>query len=106
MVQLVASLTINPDEPEALAKYLETTTPLIEKVGAKVVQQIELGTPVVGEAPCKLLMMVEYPSHAAIEAVFESDEYKSIIPIREKAFTDYNICIVKKGGLVESFALD
>ena len=98
MIQVIASLTINPDESDALARYHEATTPLIEKAGARIVQQLELEDPVVGEMPGKILMMIEYPSQEALEGVFNSAEYKSIIPYREKAFLEYNICIVKKDG--------
>ena len=74
---------------------------MIEKAGARIVQQMELEEPVVGSLPGKILMMIEYPSHEALEGVFNSQEYKSIIPYREKAFLEYNICIVKKDGAQE-----
>ena len=71
MVQVVASLSINPDEPEAVATYFGVAMPLIEKVGAKVLQKIEVGEPVVGEQPSELVMLVEYPSYEDVERVLE-----------------------------------
>ena len=99
MVQVVASLTINPDEPEAVETYFETAMPLLEKVDAKVVQRLELGTAVIGERPSEVVMLVDYPSYEAVESVFNSPEYKAIAPTRDKAFLKYNVCIVNKNEL-------
>lgn len=99
MVQLIASLTINEKEPEALQAYFETVNPLIEAMGGKVLQRIDVGDPVVGEAMPRLLMVVEYPSREAIQGVFESEAYKSIIPARKLAFSTYNICLVEDSEL-------
>ena len=101
MVQVVASLSINPEEPEAVEAYFAVAMPLIEKAGAKVVQKIEVGEVVVGEQPSEMVMLVEYPSYEAVEGVFKSPEYRAIIPKREKAFLKYNVCIVSKNDLVE-----
>ena len=100
MVQVVASLSINPDEPEAVDAYFGVAMPLIEKVGAKVLQKIEVGEAVIGEQPSELVMLVEYPDYESIERVFESIEYQAIIPTREKAFLKYNVRIVTKNDLV------
>lgn len=100
MVQVVASLTINPEEPEALDTYFGVAMPLIDKVGAKVIQKIEVGDPVVGEQPSELVMLVEYPSYEAVEKVFKSAEYQAVIPFREKAFLKYNVCIVSKNDTI------
>lgn len=100
MIQVVASLTINPTEPKALQAYFDVAMPLIEKVGAKLVQKIEIGDPVVGDKLSSILMLVDYPSHEAVEAVFDSPEYKSIIPMRKRAFLKYNVCIVSTNELV------
>ena len=94
MIQVVASMAFNPQEPEALQTYFDVAMPLLEKVGAKVAQKIEVGDPVIGEKASEIVMLVDYPSYDAIDSVFESDEYKAVIPIRDKAFLKYNVCIV------------
>lgn len=100
MIEVVASLTINPEEPEALQAYFNVAQKLIDKVGARVVQKIELGDDVIGEKASELLMLVEYADQEAVNRVFQSDEYQSIIPEREKAFLKYNVCFVVKNELV------
>ena len=96
MVQVVASLTINPEEPEALQKYFGVAMPLIEKAGGKICQRIELGKPIIGEQSTETVMLVDYPSFDSVERVFQSPEYKTAIPHRDKAFLKYNVCIVSK----------
>jgi len=39
-------------------------------------------------------VMVEYPDRAAVDTVFESPEYKAVIPIRDIAFADYQVTVV------------
>lgn len=95
MIQLLASLTINAREPEALQKYFEIANPLVEKFGGQVLKTLEIGKPIVGNKPSELILLVEYPSRDAVEELFGSDEYKSTIPYREKAFLVYNICLIE-----------
>ncbi len=99
MVQVVASMAFNPQEPEALQTYFDVAMPLLQKVGAKVAQKIEVRDPVIGVKASEIVMLVDYPSYDAIDRVFESDEYKAVIPIRDKAFLKYNVCIVNDNVL-------
>lgn len=93
-VTIVALVTINEDEPQALAKYLAVTMPLLEKAGAKIVQRFEVQEMVVGHRPAKTIMVVEYPDRSAIDWVFKSAEYQSVKEIRDVAFLDYQVSIV------------
>lgn len=99
MIQLIASLSIDESEPEALQKYFETANPLIERYGGRVVSKFDVGQSIVGKKPSELLMLVEYPSRASVDALFNSEEYKSIIPFRDTAFRVYNICLVEPSGV-------
>lgn len=100
MVQVMASLTVNPEEPEALEHYFEIASMLMQKVGAKIVQKIEFGAAVIGEKGAEMVMLVNYPSYQAIDMVFKSPEYQMLIPFRDKAFLKYNICIVSNNNMV------
>lgn len=102
MIQVVASLTTNPDAPEAVQAYMETAMRLIDGAGARVTQRIEVGAPLIGDRPAKILLLVDYPSHAAIRQVFEDPGYKALIPTRQRAFLEYNICIVDQNEMLDS----
>ncbi len=93
-VQVVACIAINPDEPEALQAYFDATLPLLEEVGARVLQRLDITDVVVGQKMGETLMVVEYPDLGALDRVFESDRYKAIIPMRDKAFSTYNVSVL------------
>ena len=99
MIQVVASLTINPEAPEAVQTYFDVALPLIQNAGAKVVQKIDVGETIVGDPPVKILMLVDYPSREAVLRVFESVEYRSIVEARKQAFLEYNVSFVSSNSL-------
>ena len=101
MIEVIASLTFNAEEPKAVETYFQVATQLMEKAGAKVTQQIQVGASVIGEQAMEIVMLVEYPSFDALEDVFKSEEYQALIPIRDKAFVKYNVCVVNKNDIVE-----
>lgn len=100
MIQVIASLTTNPNEPDALQSYLDVAQELLARVGARMSQKIVFGDSVVGEQASEMILVVDYPSYKAIDDVFQSPEYRDIIETRDKAFLKYNICIVDDNELV------
>lgn len=92
-ITVVAMTSINEDEPMALAEYLSVTGPLLQRAGAKILKRFTVNEVVVGHRPAKTVFIVEYPNRDAVEAVFGSEEYKSIIPARDLAFTEYNVTV-------------
>ena len=94
-VRVIALVTINEDQPLALAKYLEITEPVLERVGAKIVARYKIEEEVVGDKPAETIIVVDYPSRAAIDEVFTSNEYKQAVPFRDTAFSTYSIHVVE-----------
>lgn len=92
-ITVIALTTVNPDAIEALNIYLETTRPLLEAAGAEIVQGFEISETIVGETLPERVMIVRYPSRAAVDQVFQSPAYQAIIPVRERAFLRYQIGI-------------
>lgn len=93
-VKVIALVTINDDAPLALAQYLDVTTPLLEKAGAKIIQRFTLNEAVVGKRPAQSVVIVEYPSKEAVSDVFDSTEYQAIKSVRDRAFSNYQVSIV------------
>ena len=92
-VKVVALVTINENEAMALAKYLDLTTPLLDRVGAKIVERYQLDKDVVGATRVRTVVVVEYPSRDAVDEVFSSPEYRAAVPYRDLAFSDYSVAI-------------
>lgn len=93
-VFVLAMVTINEAEPYALSKYLDATLPLLDEVGAKIVQRFDVNEVVVGRRPAQSVIIVEYPSKEAMDKVFSSATYRSVLPYREKAFLEYHVSVV------------
>lgn len=94
MVQVIASLKINPDEPEAVEEYFGTMMPLADKVGARLLQKIEIQEPIVGGWDMETILQLKYPDRTAVSRIFDSTQYQSIVPVRDRAFLKYDVCIV------------
>lgn len=92
--RVIALVTINEDQPLALAKYLELTVPVLERVGAKITERHNIEDTIVGDSPASTVIVVDYPSRAAIDEVFSSSEYKNAAPYRDAAFSTYSIHVV------------
>jgi uncharacterized protein (DUF1330 family) len=95
-VTVLAMVTFAENQEAALSRYLEVTAPLLEQAKATVISMFDLNEAVVGHRPAKRMIVVEYPSRAAVDLVFESPEYKALIPTRDRAFTSYDISIAEQ----------
>lgn len=94
MVTVLAFVTIAEDAPDALAAYFRITDPLLKRAGARIVKRFSIHDVVVGKRPAQTVVMVEYPSREAVDMVFGSPEYASVIKYRDRAFLDYAITII------------
>lgn len=94
MVTVMAFVTVAEDAPDALAAYFSVTDPLLKRAGARIVKRFSIHDVVVGNRPAQTVVMVEYPSREAVDMVFGSPEYASVIPQRDRAFLDYAITII------------
>ncbi len=75
---------------------MSVTRPLLDEVGAQIKTSFGIGDAVVGEPVGERLMIVEYPSLEALNKIFESDAYKSIVPARDRAFSKYSVSIIEE----------
>jgi uncharacterized protein (DUF1330 family) len=98
-VTVLALLTVNDDEPRALARYFEITAPLLDAAGARITHRFTVNEAVVGHRPARMALLVEYPDAKAMAAVFDSPEYRAIGPVRDAAFLSYSISVVSPDTL-------
>ncbi|MEE2945638.1 MAG: DUF1330 domain-containing protein [Pseudomonadota bacterium] len=107
-VTVVAMVTLNDDEPMALAEYFRVTGPLLERAGAVITKTFDINEVVVGHRPAKKVFIVEYPSRMAVDMVFKSPEYEAIKPTRDIAFSDYSVTVAadQEESSAETASLD
>jgi uncharacterized protein (DUF1330 family) len=93
-VTVLVLVSVNDDEPMALAQYLEAKTRLLEGVGARIARRFSINEAVVGHRPARMALLIEYPSSTALREVVESPDYAYVKQFREQAFLEYGASIV------------
>ncbi len=71
-------------------RYLEygvAVTPLLEKVGGRVVFQGAASPALLGDSSWDLVLLVEYPTRQAFLEMIQSPEYQAIAHLRTEALT-------------------
>lgn len=92
---LIIIAFVNLNEKEAFEHYKSEIRAKYELVGAKPVKYpVKQG--VIGKKKPDFIMVVEFPNQKALEKLFNSEDYKKLIPYRTKAFTDLKVFISEK----------
>lgn len=92
---LIIIAFVNLNEKEAFEYYRSNIRAKYELVGAKPVKYpIKHG--VIDKEKPDFIMVVEFPNQKALEKLFKSEDYKKLIPYRNKAFTDLKVFISEK----------
>jgi uncharacterized protein (DUF1330 family) len=89
---IVAQLKVH--DPAMFQRYRDAVTPLVDRFGGRYrVRGGELDV-LEGEWPFPRLTIIEFPSRAAARRFYESPEYQTIQPLREKS-ADAAVTIVE-----------
>ena len=83
---LIVTAMPNPNEMESLKRYQEEAGKLFDQAGAVVKNKFEIQSQPIGSAMKKMVFVVEFDSTETINNLFDSEEYKALIPFREKGF--------------------
>ncbi|WP_299251738.1 DUF1330 domain-containing protein [uncultured Aquimarina sp.] len=86
-INLTIVATINPNGKEELTHYLEKVGVLYKKVDAKPINKFKITKLLIGDYTPSLVSIMEFPNMNSLNDVFESDDYKELLPYREKAFS-------------------
>ena len=88
---LIVVSTSNPENVKDLQVYVEKVMPLFYAIHGRVVNRSKINHAIKGEAPGEYLLVMDFPSKQSLLELFESKEYKALIPWREKGFRDINV---------------
>ncbi|SFD48103.1 DUF1330 domain-containing protein [Roseivivax sediminis] len=94
-VKVISVFSVNEDDPQALAEYLEAAQRLVDRAGGRVVTRFSIRT-VHGEGeghPPPSVLVLEFPDRGRVEAMLSSDGRKALRPLRERAFHDYRLSV-------------
>ncbi|GMT49910.1 MAG: hypothetical protein IEMM0008_1449 [bacterium] len=90
---LIATGLVNPNEMEAFEYYTSHAAVLLKGAGGQAIGRYKVTQNLVGEEPLSAVLVMEFPDDPSITRVFESEEYKKLIPFRDKAFKKIDIYI-------------
>jgi uncharacterized protein (DUF1330 family) len=88
---MIVSGIINVNEKEAYTSYVESTGPIFKKSGSNPIAKYPISQVLFGNDEIEFLAIMEFPNLETIQGVFNSEAYKKLLPIREKAFKKLNI---------------
>jgi uncharacterized protein (DUF1330 family) len=83
----------NPDETDAYNRYSAASHELLTEAGVTTIGMYNIDTTVFGDCAGQTFGYAESLTEKTLIDVFNSDAYKELIPIRNKAFTSMNIFI-------------
>lgn len=82
-------LRFKPDGgAESYAAYGEAVTPLLEKCGGEVIYAGQPNELVIGKDRWDLMLLVRYPTRETFLGMVTSEEYLSVVHLREQALED------------------
>ena len=89
---LIVTATPNPNEMESVQGYLQEVMPLLMGAGGQLVKRLKVGDVIRGNQSGMVLVM-DFDSGEAVTAMFESDGYAALIPVRDQGFAEMNILL-------------
>ena len=89
---LVVTAVPNPDEMASVQEYLQGVLPLLTDAGGTLVRRLKLTTVLHGR-PAGMVLVMDFESADAVAGMFESDDYKALVPVRDRGFAEMNILL-------------
>ena len=91
---LVVTATPNPNEMDSVQEYLKGVLPLFMAAGGKLVKRLKVDRVINGDSSGMVLVM-DFDSAETVTTMFESDSYASLIPVRDRGFSEMNILLTQ-----------
>lgn len=90
-ITVVIEATINEAEPQAFASYIRSMQFLLRSIDAHILSHSRLLPLGVTQETGKTVIMVSFPNFAVFEGFLESQEFKELKELRQKAYLDYKL---------------
>ena len=89
---LVVTAVPNPNEMASVQEYLHGVLPLLMGAGGTLVRRLKTNR-VVNGRPAGMVLVMDFESADAAASIFESDDYRALVPVRDRGFEEMNILI-------------
>ncbi len=80
---LVGQITVKDDG--LLQQYVAGVAESLAPFDSKIIFRGQLEKVLAGEQPHSLVVVIEFPDHATLDAWFTSEKYQALIPVRDRA---------------------
>lgn len=90
---LIVTAAPNPAEAEAMQAYFKGALPLLMGAGGELVKRLEITETIDGEQSYRRVLIMDFDSQDSVTEVFASDDYKALIPHRNKGFLNLTISL-------------
>jgi uncharacterized protein (DUF1330 family) len=89
---LVVTAVPNPEEMASVQEYLQGVMPLLSGAGGELVKRLKVDEIINGN-PAGMVLVMDFESADAVTALFNSDDYAALIPVRDRGFKEMNILV-------------
>ncbi|MFV2039444.1 MAG: DUF1330 domain-containing protein [Acidimicrobiales bacterium] len=95
MATLIAVTTSREGHNDDLRSYVDQAVPMLLGAGGQVVKRLAVTDVVAGGSKAANVLVMDFPDAQTVRAVFDSDGYKALIPVRDRAFEHIDILITE-----------
>lgn len=92
-VTMVVLAVPNPAAMEDMETYLTKVHPILDKYGGEHVFRGQTDKAVIGNASFGIILVMNFDSAETIVKMFDSPEYKALIPSRDRGFLKMDVVI-------------
>jgi uncharacterized protein (DUF1330 family) len=89
---LVVTAVPNPEEMASVQEYLQGVMPLLSGAGGELVKRLKVDEIIHGN-PAGMVLVMDFESADAVTALFNSDDYAALVPVRDRGFKEMNILV-------------
>ena len=89
---LVVTAVPNLNEMASVQEYLHGVMPLLIGAGGRLVRRLKTNR-VLNGRPAGMVLVMDFESADAVAAMFESDDYSALVPVRDRGFAEMNILL-------------
>jgi len=89
---LVVTAVPNPEEMASVQEYLQGVMPLLSGSGGELVKRLKVDEIINGN-PAGMVLVMDFESADAVTALFNSDDYAALVPVRDRGFKEMNILV-------------
>ncbi len=90
---LIVTATPNPSEPQAMQGYLKGVLPLLMSAGGAIIKRVKITDVIDGDRSYGMVLVMNFDSKEKVSAMFASDEYQALVPIRHRGFSSITIVL-------------